>query len=347
MAPVAANITATNNKLGVDDKVVVTGLAAGDVVKVYAAATGGTAVGTATVADSETSATITIAQLGATASNVYVSVKSTDKLESARTLKAYTAEISTAPVATAITVVNDVTGSADTVKVTGLEAGDIVNVYGVSTGGTVLETATVADGATEATVSKTDMLNATGGSAYVTVTKVNKLESTRTAKTYVTEPVSVAPVAANISATNNKLGVDDKVVVTGLAAGDVVNVYAAATGGTAVGTATVADSETSATITIAQLGATASNVYVSVKSTDKLESARTLKAYTAEISTAPVATAITVVNDVTGSADTVKVTGLEAGDIVNVYGVSTGGTVLETATVADGATEATVSKTDM
>ena len=99
-----------------------------------------------------------------------------------------------------------------------------------------METATVADGATEATVSKTDMLNATGGTAYVTVTKVNKLESTRTAKTYVTEPVSVAPVAANISATNNKLGVDDKVVVTGLAAGDVVNVYAAATGGTAVGT---------------------------------------------------------------------------------------------------------------
>ena len=81
----------------------------------------------------------------------------------------------------------------------------------------------------------------------------------------------MAPVAANITATNNKLGVDDKVVVTGLAAGDVVNVYAVATGGTAVGTATVADGATTATITIAQLGATASNVYVSVKSTDKLE----------------------------------------------------------------------------
>ena len=148
--------------------------------------------------------------------------------------------MSTAPVATVITVTNGSTGSADTVKVTGLEAGDIVNVYGAATGGTVLETATVADGATDATVSKTDMLSATGGSTYVTVTKVNKLESTRTAKTYVTEPVSVAPVAANITATNNKLGVDDKVVVTGLAAGDVVKVYAVATGGTAVGTATVA-----------------------------------------------------------------------------------------------------------
>ncbi|WP_149466284.1 hypothetical protein [Paenibacillus antarcticus] len=346
-APVAANITASNNKAGVADTVIVTGLVTGDVVNVYKAATGGVAIGTATVAADETSATVTIDQLTATAGSVYVSVKSTDKLESGRTVKAYDAEITVAPVATTITVINDGTGNADTVKVTGLVAGDIVNVYDVATGGTALETATVAESATEVTVSKVDLLKAAGGTAYVTVTKANKLESTRTAKTYVTEPVSVAPVAANITASNNKVGVADKVIVTGLVAGDVVNVYKVATGGEVIGTATVAADATSATVTIDQLTATAGSVYVSVKSTDKLESVRTVKAYDAEITVAPVATTITVINDGTGNADTVKVTGLVAGDIVNVYDVATGGTALETATVAESATEVTVSKVDL
>ncbi|MBW7474975.1 hypothetical protein K0T92_09480 [Paenibacillus oenotherae] len=346
-APVAANITVANNKLGVDDTVKVTGLTAGDVVSVYKAATGGTAIGTATVAEDATEATVTIEQIAATAGSVYVSVKSEDKLESVRTVKAYDSEISAAPAATAITVTNAATGTADTVKVTGLVAGDIVNVYGVATGGTVLETATVAEDATEVTVSKVDMLAEAGGTAYVTVTKANKLESTRVAKAYVTQPVSTAPVAANITVANNKLGVDDTVKVTGLTAGDVVNVYKAATGGTAIGTATVAEDATEATVTIEQIAATAGSVYVSVKSEDKLESVRTVKAYDSEISAAPAAAAITVTNAATGSADTVKVTGLVAGDIVNVYGVATGGTVLETATGAEDATEVTVSKVDM
>ncbi|MGO4546816.1 hypothetical protein AB4Z29_18625, partial [Paenibacillus sp. 2TAB23] len=343
----ASTINVANNKSGVQDKVVVTGLVEGDIVNVYKAATGGTAIGTATVAEGATSATVTIDQLGATASSVYVSVKNVDKLESARTLKAYDAEISVAPVAANVTITNGPTGSADTVKVTGLAEGDIVNVYGVATGGTVLETGTVAEGATEVTVSKSDLLTSTGGTAYVTVTKVNKLESTRTSKVYVTETVSLAPAAANITVLNNKVGVNDTVVVTGLIEGDVVSVYKAATGGTAIGTATVAEGATSATVTIEQLGATASSVYVGVKSVDKLVSTRTTKAYDAEISAAPAAATITITNSPTGGADTVKVTGLAEGDIVNVYGVATGGTVLETATVAEGATEVTVSKTDL
>ncbi|MGO4549461.1 hypothetical protein AB4Z29_32400, partial [Paenibacillus sp. 2TAB23] len=141
---------------------------------------------------------------------------------SVRTVKAYDAEITAAPAAATITVTNSPTGEADTVKVTGLAEGDIVNVYAVATGGTVLETATVAEGATEVTISETDLLTATGGTAYVTVTKANKLESTRTAAKYITEPVSAAPAAATITATNNKVGVSDTVVVTGLVEGDVV-----------------------------------------------------------------------------------------------------------------------------
>ncbi|MBB3073301.1 hypothetical protein FHS14_006340, partial [Paenibacillus baekrokdamisoli] len=195
--------------------------------------------------------------------------------------------------------------------------------------------------ATEATISKTDLLTAIGGTAYVTVTKANKLESARTAKVYVTEPVSVAPVAANITATNNKVGVDDKVVVTGLAAGDVVNVYSVATGGTAIGTATVADGATEATVTIDQLGAAAGNVYVSVKSAGKLESTRTAKAYETEITAPAVAANIVVLNN-DGASDIVRVTGLEAGDVVTVYNVATGGTSVGTATVANGKTSVNV-----
>ncbi|MGO4549452.1 hypothetical protein AB4Z29_32320, partial [Paenibacillus sp. 2TAB23] len=206
---------------------------------------------------------------------------------SVRTVKAYDAEITAAPAAATITVTNSPTGEADTVKVTGLAEGDIVNVYAAATGGTALDTATVANGATEVTISETDLLTATGGTAYVTVTKANKLESTRTGAKYATEPVTTAPLATTITATNNKVGVSDTVVVTGLAEGDVVNVYKAATGGAAIGTATVAEDATSATVTIEQLGATASSVYVSVTKEGQLESVRTVKAYDAEITAAP------------------------------------------------------------
>ncbi|WP_212758651.1 hypothetical protein, partial [Paenibacillus sinopodophylli] len=347
-AVLAANtISVVNNKAGVQDKVTVTGLTTGDVVNVYKAATGGTAIGTATVAADATSAIVTIDQLGTATGLVYVSVKNADKLESARTSKAYDSETSAVLAATSIAVTNNATGTADTVKVTGLAEGDIVNVYAAATGGTALDTATVASGATEVTISKNDLLIATGGTAYVSVTKANKLESARTAAKYATETVAATLLPAAITATNNKAGVDDTVVVTGLVEGDIVNVYKAATGGTAIGTATVGTGATTATVTITQLGAAASNVYVSVKKDGELESVRTVKAYDAEITAAPVATTITATNNATGTADTVKITGLAEGDIVNVYAAATGGTALDTATVASGATEVTISKNDL
>ncbi|WP_212758671.1 hypothetical protein, partial [Paenibacillus sinopodophylli] len=347
-APLAATITATNNKAGVDDTVVVTGLEEGDIVNVYKAATGGTAIGTETVGTGATTATVTITQLGATASSVYVSVKKDGQLESTRTVKAYDAEITAAPVAATVTATNNATGTADTVKVTGLAEGDVVNVYAAATGGTALDTATVASGATEVTISKNDLLTATGGTAYVSVTKANKLESARTAAKYATETVATAPLAATITATNNKAGVDDTVVVTGLAEGDIVNVYAAATGGTAIGTATVGTGATTATITIEQLGVAAGSVFVSVKTEGQLESTRTAAKYATEpVSTAPLATTITATNNKAGVDDTVVVTGLVEGDIVNVYKAATGGTAIGTATVGTGATTATVTITQL
>ncbi|MCM3786027.1 S-layer homology domain-containing protein [Neobacillus mesonae] len=178
----ASAITVTNN-YNSNDTVGVTGLAAGDVVKVYNTASKAQVLGTATVAEGQTAATVTINQLGTGAGSVYVTVTKPGKAESAVTEKAYLAEVvkTAAPAASAITVTN-VTGGADTVAVSGLEAGDTVNVYTSSTGTTVAGTEIVAEGETVATVSLE--LNEAGGDIWVTVTKADQSESDRTIKAY-------------------------------------------------------------------------------------------------------------------------------------------------------------------
>ncbi|MGD8188939.1 beta strand repeat-containing protein [Brevibacillus ginsengisoli] len=355
-APLASNITVTNNAAPTADTVSVAGLTAGDEVQVYDASTGGTVLGTATVAGGETTATASIDQLGTGAGTVYVSVTSPGKTESTRTAKAYDAEpiviVQTdAPLASNITVTNNSAPTADTVNVTGLTAGDVVQIYDASSGGTVLGTATVVDGETMAIVTIAQ-LGTGAGTVYVSVTSPGKTESTRTAKAYDAEPVVIvqtdAPLASNITVTNNSAPTADTVKVSGLTAGDVVQVYDSSSGGSVLGTATVADRETSATVTIAQLGTGAGTVYVSVTSPGKTESTRTAKAYDAEpivlVQTdAPLASNITVTNNSAPTTDTVKVSGLTAGDVVQVYDASSGGTVLGTATVAAGQTSATVS----
>ncbi|WP_337104023.1 IMP dehydrogenase, partial [Paenibacillus sp. YIM B09110] len=173
-----------------------------------------------------------------------------------------------------------------------------------------------------------------------------KAESTRTAKTYLTEPVSVAPAVANIAVANNKAGVDDTITVTNLIEGDVVNVYSAATAGTLLGTATVEEGETTATVSLAQLGVAKGSVYVSVKSVDKLVSTRTAAAYDTEL-TAPVLAANIAVLNNDGEDDIVRVTGLAEGDVVNIYDSATGGTLLGTATVANGKTSINVKITQL
>ncbi|MGO4375490.1 hypothetical protein AB4Z21_33005, partial [Paenibacillus sp. MCAF20] len=302
----------------------------GDIVKVYSVATGGTAIGTATVEEGETEAVVEIEQLGTAKGNVYVTVTNEGKLESTRILKAYDADASPALVATAITVTNNGTGKEDTVKVTGLAEGDVVSVYSAATGGTALETGTVEEGETEVTISKVDLLNAAGGTVYVTVAKGDKAESIRTAKTYAVEPSTPAPALATITVTNNKDGVNDTVEVTGLVAGDIVYVYKAAAGGTALVSGTVEEDETSIKVSIAQLGAAKGTVYVSVKSDGMKESLRTAAAYETELTAPALATNIVVLNN-DGEDDIVRVTGLKEGDVVKVYDAATGGTVIGTA----------------
>ncbi|MBT2581040.1 hypothetical protein J7E43_27385 [Bacillus sp. ISL-8] len=125
-----------------------------------------------------------------------------------------------------------------------------------------------------------DLLESTGGTVYVTVTKPNKDESSRTAAKYGTE-ITEALKANNIVVLNND-GEDDIVRVTGLATGDVVNVYDAVTEGKKLGTETVGDKKTAVNVKIKQLGEQAGKVYVTVTKNNKLESVRTAKDYIAE-----------------------------------------------------------------
>ena len=344
-APIADNITVVNNA-GIADTVTVTGLTAGNIIKVYSSSTA-QQLGSATVATGKTDATVSVSQLGTGAGSVYVSVTGTGMLESNKVEKDYIAEATTtAPLGTAITVTNNTTGKADTVALTGLKAKDVVKVYRDATATTVLGTATVAAAATTATVSITQ-LGTAAGSVYVTVTSYGSKESTRTKADYIAEAVSTAPLADTITIVNNA-GIADTIKVTGLAATNIVKVYKDSTTTTVLGTATVPTGKTEVTVSIPQLATGSGTVYVTVTSSGKLQSARTAADYTAEAtSTAPLGTTITVTNNTTGKADTVALTGLKAKDIVKVYRDATATTALGTATVAASATVATVSITQL
>ena len=277
--PEEENITVTNKTTGTADTVKVTGLAAGDVVKVYKDGTVTTTLGTAKVAASATEATVTITQLGTAVGSVFVTVTSTGKKESARVEATYAAEAVTDEVEADVVTVTNNAGIADTVKVTGLVATDVVKVYTAATGGTAVGTATVAATKTEAIVSVAQ-LGASGGKIYVTVTSAGKLESARTEVTVDAEATSTDPDDDKVLAINNTGS--DLVVVYGLKAGDVVKIYAASTGGTATATATVAANQSQAVITIAQLGAAGGEFYFTVTNSGKTESNRVAVTFTAE-----------------------------------------------------------------
>jgi trimeric autotransporter adhesin len=339
-APSASNIIVTNNA-GIADTVGVKGLSVGDEVQVYDSASGGTVLGSATVASGSTEATVSISQLGTDSGNIYVSTTSTNKSESNRTQVSYAAEAqSTAPDVDKITITNNA-GTAGTVKVTGLTNGDIVKVYDSANSSNLLGSATVGTYDTSATVSVTQ-LGESAGYGYVTVTSTGKTESSRTQAAYSAKTVSTAPSASSITVTNNS-GLGDTIDVTGLQPNDVINVYDASTGGNLLGTITVGSSAYKGTVGIAQLGTNGGTVYVSITSTGKTESSRTAVDYSAESQSDPLDSGDVTIKNNAGTADTIDVTGVSKGDVINVYSGATGGTAIGTATVGSGESEAIVS----
>jgi trimeric autotransporter adhesin len=276
---VSVQVGVPDNGAASTDKVTVSGLQQGDIVRIYKTATDLNPLGTATVPASQTSATVEIYQLGKTATAIHISVTRTDGtvlLESTRLAYTVVAEQQTpAPTGTAT---NNAAPTPDAILVSGVAAGDLVKVYSSAT-------ATTPVAATEATGSPVTVtvaqLGKTAGTAYISSTTPGLLESNKVAVTYGVEAVTTAPVAANITVVNNPVRTADTITVTGLTAGDVVKVYSAATAGTLLGAATVAPAQTSVTIEVYQLGTTAGNVYVSATTPGLLESSRTGKAYTA------------------------------------------------------------------
>lgn len=338
-APSADNVTITNNIEGTADLITVTGVTYGDIVRIYPTEKSKTYTISGKVPTGKSEITLSVSQLSKTAGTILVSVVSEGKQESARTPKPYIAEAqSTAPLASNITVTNNLEGLSDEVVVKGLQAGDVVKVY-AGTSKVPVGLATVAVDATEVTISIVQ-LGKKGGATNVTVTTPKMLESARTTVTAPAEPVSTAPAAANISIVNNGDGVSDFVTVTGLTSGDLVKVYVA--GNNPAGLATVAEGETSVTVMVAQVGKSKGKINVSVTSPYKSESVKTAKEIQAElVSTAPAVNNITVVNN-KGTADTVTVNGLTAGDIVRVYSKASGTAYLGSARVASDATSASI-----
>ncbi|MFB5547458.1 hypothetical protein ACE41C_28860, partial [Bacillus cereus] len=74
--------------------------------------------------------------------------------------------VTKAPVAGAITVVNNKAGVKDVVTVTGVKTGDVVKVYDAAKEGKELGTATVKEKEAEAVITKKDLFVATGGTVY-------------------------------------------------------------------------------------------------------------------------------------------------------------------------------------
>ena len=336
-ALVAASITVANNKAGIDDTVKVTSLVEGDTVTVYSASTGGTVLGSTTVPAGQTSAVVVIPQIGTGAGSVYVTIKKEGKLESTRTAQSYTSETTVAPLSSYIKVVNNYIGTDDVITVTGLSEGDEIKVYTASTAGTLIVSGVVEVGQTTV-VLNVPQLGSTSGTIYVSLTKVNKLESTRTQMSYAVEPTTTALSAASITVTNNKSGIDDTVKVTSLVEGDTVTVYSASTGGTVMGSTTVEAGQTSAVVVISQMGTGAGSVYVTIKKEGKLESTRTAQSYTSETTVAPSSSYIKVVNNYIGTDDVITVTGLSEGDEIKVYTASTAGTLIVSGVVEAGQT---------
>lgn len=329
-----------NNNAGKADTIYVSPLTAGDLVKVYDSSNGGNLLSSATVSDSATDVTISVPQLGSAAGSVYVSITGKGKLESSRVQVDYSSESKSDSLDTNNVSITNKSGSADTVSVSALSQNDVIKVYDLARGGTLLGSATVASGETNATISIAQ-LGTMAGSIYISRTSLNKAEGDRIKIDYLAELKSSDPKAENIVVTNNA-GMNDTVQITGLSANDVVKVYDSAQGGTVLGSATVDNYQTEATVSIPQLGNDAGSVYISVTSTNKGESSRIQAGFSAESkSKSPEASKISIINNA-GMASTVTVSGVIGSDVIKVYDSAQGGTLLGSGTVGTYDTEVAI-----
>lgn len=320
-------ILVTNNVESGKDTVTVSGLFNGDVVNVYTVATNGTAIGTKTASTTTSGAvvTATVSDLSLTSGSVYVSVTRNGETESKRVAQSIADEttsniyITRYPLSSKDTVFVTVNNLAATTKVT-------VAKLKTATTYTTLKSGSVAKDSNTITLS---MPYPTTDTVYVTVGTATAVKVDVPAAG--TQPKTTSPTTSQVYVTNNyseKGNVKDVVKVTGLSVGDIVNVYTASSGGTGT-KATVAKNKAEVSISLkdqlAVGGETSGSIYVSVTVAGKTESERTAVAYADEANTTSVdADNVTLINETNAKAkDAVIVRGLQAGDIVAVYGTET------------------------
>ena len=318
-----STVTVTNNALGTSDSVVITLLAQGDKVRVYADSRCTRLLGAATVGTTGT-VTIIVPQLTPddAAGSVYITVANAGALESAPAEIEVPAAKSTAPVSSfsQITVVNNV-GAADQITIDMLTKGDRVRVYSDSRLTALLGSA-VADarGAATLTVKQLTPGDASG-IVFLTVTNAGALESTAIEVDVPAASPTLSLTLANIVSVNNNTGATDSVELEGLSQGDRIKVYSDFRLTALLGNAAATAAGT-ATVTMKQLtlGDEAGTVYITLTNVGALESAAlSVTVPAAGDSTPPDSDAITVTNNAYGTSDTVAVSGLIQSDRVKVY----------------------------
>ncbi len=339
------SVDITNN-CGKADTILIDGLEAGDVIKVYPDLTSRKIINTATVQANRTSTTLTIGQLGASAGKVYITRMSRGRLEGPRVAVNYDAEPKTDKLDEAcVTITNNAAGTADTILVEGLMTGDVVKVYSAATGTKTVGTATTGVNKTSVAIT-VSQLGSNGGIVYISVTSSGYSESDRLAIEFEAEPKSEKLLLSDVEINNNGTG-SDTIIVDNLEVGDIIKVYRAATGTTTWGTSTVGANKTSVTITVRQLSTKEGTVYITVKGKGKLESDRLAVNYEAEEVTDPVdVNDVNIINNASAK-DTISVTKLNEKDIVKVYKASTGTTTWGTATVATGNNSVNINVTQL
>ncbi|TDF94126.1 hypothetical protein [Paenibacillus piri] len=334
--PSPGMIRVENRLAGTSDTVTVTGLSAGDIVKVYADGGSTVPLGSASVGSGSTAATVTINQLGTAAGHIYVTVTQPSFSESRRIVKSYLAEpLSVAPPAASIRVLNLPSGSPDQVIVKGLHVGAIVKVYRDPQKEQLLGSASAAADSTNGTVVQVGQLGAAEGVVYVTVTEPGQGESRTTEKGYEAEPQTAKPAIGHIRVVNAPGGAGNFVEVKGLNGGDIVKVYVSDRASTPLAQTVVVTGADRAEVTLPQLGSGEGDVYVSVTRPPMQESERVSKRYRPEpVTAAPAPGMIVIVNEPEHTDDRVEVYGLSAGDIVKVYPDATTVSTIGSAAVA-------------
>lgn len=307
-SPGVGNITVTNNT-GNSDTVAVSGLQAGDQIRVYNA-DGSQQLGTATASNGLATAAVQLVP-GGGAIRVTI-VRNT--LESQSTQVSYSSEVVSPPAVSDVAIVN-AAGSGDTVTVSGLQLGDLVTV---TESGKQPWTGTVTSG-TSVQIPVT--LTPAGGVVGVTITR-NTIVSASTGVPYAAEVIP-APSASDITVFNvsNTGGVLDSVEVRGLTSGDVIHVYDSSY--TEIGSDTAGGASVTVNIP-GNLAPAGGSLFVALERGGLLSSYVPI-AYGAE-TVEPIDIAQVSANNAVGSSDALTVGGLNSGETLRVYRAN--GTVL-------------------